>query len=134
MLGRWSDRGFDLLPTVEDQVYGGVEAEKPGCTVAVEETRGEVAVQGGAPIRAFYSSTCGGHTAAADEVWDRPPASYLRAVRDRTGRVDRCSAGSLRSLSGRRAGRARVSRRSCGPRSRACAPVGTRRRPDLSPA
>ncbi len=88
MMGRWADRGFDLLPTVEDQVYGGLAAEKPGCTAAVEETRGIVGVDATGPIRAFYSSTCGGHTAAPEEVWKRPAAPYLRAVRDLTGRVE----------------------------------------------
>ena len=97
MMGRWAARGFDLLATVEDQVYGGVEAERPACTLAVEETRGEVGVHDGAPIRAFYSSTCGGHTAAPDEVWSRPPAPYLQAVRDMTSRVDHsfCSISPL---------------------------------------
>jgi stage II sporulation protein D len=86
-MGRWADRGFDLLATVEDQVYGGISAERPGCTAAVEETRGLVGVHEGAPIRAFYSSTCGGHTAAPEEVWNRPPAPYLRGVRDLAGQA-----------------------------------------------
>lgn len=85
MMGRWAGRGFDLLPTVEDQVYGGLAAERPGCTAAVEETRGLVGVDAGSPIRAFYSSTCGGHTAAPEEVWKRPAASYLKGVRDLAG-------------------------------------------------
>lgn len=88
MMGRWSSRGFDLLATVEDQVYGGRKAERAGCDEAVEETRGEIAFCDGAPVRAFYSSTCGGHTAAPDEVWKRPPETCLRGVRDHTGRVE----------------------------------------------
>lgn len=97
MMGRWADRGFDLLATVEDQVYGGLAAERPGCTAAVEETRGVVGVSEGAPIRAFYSSACGGHTAAPEEVWKRPAAPYLRGVRDMAGRADRsfCSGSPL---------------------------------------
>jgi stage II sporulation protein D len=88
MMGRWADRGFDLLPTVEDQVYGGMAAERPGCTAAVEETRGLVGVDAVGPIRAFYSSACGGHTAAPEEVWKRPPAPYLKGVRDLSDRVE----------------------------------------------
>jgi stage II sporulation protein D len=88
MMGRWADRGFDLLPTVEDQVYGGLAAERPGCTAAVEETRGLVGVDAGGPIRAFYSSTCGGHTAAPEEVWKRPSAPYLKGVRDLSGHAE----------------------------------------------
>jgi stage II sporulation protein D len=87
-MGRWADRGFDLLATVEDQVYGGIAAERPGCTAAVEETRGLVGVYEGAPIRAYYSSTCGGHTAAPEEVWHRPSAPYLQGVRDLAGRAE----------------------------------------------
>lgn len=88
MMGRWADRGFDLLPTVEDQVYGGLAAERPGCTAAVEETRGLVGVDAAGPIRAFYSSTCGGHTAAPEEVWKRPSAPYLKGVRDLSGHAE----------------------------------------------
>lgn len=88
MLGRRQARGYDLLPTVEDQVYGGVPAERPACTQAVEETRGVVAVHGGAPIVAYYSSTCGGYTTAPEGVWKRPAQPYLSAVRDQTSRVN----------------------------------------------
>jgi stage II sporulation protein D len=87
-LGRWADRGFDLLATIEDQVYGGLPAERPVCSQAVEDTRGVVAVYQDHPIRAYYSSTCGGHTGAPEEVWTRPGAPYLCGVRDMTSRVD----------------------------------------------
>ena len=43
---------------------------------AVRETRGEIISYKGTPIIAYYSSTCGGHTADANESWPwRPPHS-----------------------------------------------------------
>jgi len=87
-LGR-TRRGFDLFDTVSDQVYGGVAAEKQRCTEAVEQTEGVVAVYGGEPILALYSSTSGGHTASPDEIWGASDKDlpYLKGTRDKTGRV-----------------------------------------------
>ncbi|MDM7916436.1 MAG: SpoIID/LytB domain-containing protein [Candidatus Eisenbacteria bacterium] len=95
-LARWSGRGFDLLPTVEDQVYEGMEGERPEIDRAVFETCGVVALSGGRPIEAFYSSTCGGTMAAPEEVWDRPARPYLRIHADRPseGEESFCAASS----------------------------------------
>jgi stage II sporulation protein D len=46
---------------------------------AVEETRGEYLTYGGQPIVAVYSSTCGGRTEDAAEVWGTY-VPYLRSV------------------------------------------------------
>jgi stage II sporulation protein D len=81
-LGRRAEHGFDVYATVEDQVYGGAAAEDELVNRAVRETAGEVLVYAGAPINAYYHSTCAGHTAAIEEVWNSPPVPYLRAVRD----------------------------------------------------
>jgi stage II sporulation protein D len=81
-MGRRSELGFDVYATVRDQAYGGAGSEDPVSTRAVQETRGEVIVYGGEPIEAFYHSTCGGHTAALEEVWPGSPRPYLRAVSD----------------------------------------------------
>ncbi len=83
-MGRWRADGFDLLSTVEDQAYGGIGKEKAVCTDAIEQTRGVVLSWDHSPIRAYYSSTCGGTTAGIDEVWGRPPIEYLRTVRDQS--------------------------------------------------
>src|SRR5262249_46018476 len=45
-------------------------------------TRGVVALYHGEPILTNYCSTCGGRTAARDEVWDKPPLAYLKSVSD----------------------------------------------------
>lgn len=81
-LGARRALGFDLFATVEDQVYGGMLAERADAEAAVRLTSGRVLVYDGRPIRAYYHSTCGERTAAVEEVLDRPPAPYLRSVSD----------------------------------------------------
>jgi len=83
-LGRRAAEGFDLLGTVEDQVYGGLEAEDPGTIGLIQATRGVVLVSDGHPVRAMYSSACGGMLASLDEAFPSPPLSYLVAHRDRS--------------------------------------------------
>lgn len=83
-------RAFDMYATVQDQVYGGVDAEKAQTDSAISTTRDVVIAYAGRPINAFYSSTCGGSTAGVTEVWnDRPDQPYLRPVSDRIPGTDR---------------------------------------------
>ncbi len=81
-LGRRDSLGFDLFSSVEDQVYGGVEAERPEATRAVRATRGQVLTWRDRPIRAYYHADGGGRTARVDEVWNLPDAPYLQSVAD----------------------------------------------------
>ena len=81
-LNRWRPRGFDLLATVEDQVYTGIAGERRDTDLALRDTRGVIAMSGGRPIEAYYSSTCGGMAAAPEEVWARPSRSYLKVHQD----------------------------------------------------
>jgi stage II sporulation protein D len=81
-LGRRAQQGFDVYATVEDQVYGGAGAENETVNRAVRETSGEILAYNGQPITAYYHSTCAGHTAAIEEVWNNAPVPYLVAVRD----------------------------------------------------
>ena len=77
-------RAFDMYSTVQDQVYGGVDAEKPQSDAAITSTADVVVLYNGRPITTPYHSTCGGSTAAVSEVWyDQPDQPYLRAVSDR---------------------------------------------------
>ena len=81
--------GFDFYATVQDQVYGGVSDEDSIVSRAVVETRGEILTHGGVPIIAYYSSTCGGTTAAIEDSWPwRAPLPYLRSVSDRIPGTD----------------------------------------------
>ena len=77
-------RAFDMYSTVQDQVYGGVDAEKPQSDEAITSTADVVVLYHGQPITTPYHSTCGGSTAAVSEVWyDQPDQPYLRPVSDR---------------------------------------------------
>lgn len=80
-LGKRQSDGYDLLPTTTDQVYGGLSAEHPLSSQAVDETHGIVASYNGALIEALYSSTSGGHTADSEEVYSSV-VPYLRGVPD----------------------------------------------------
>jgi len=85
-----STRPFDMYATVQDQVYGGVDAERAQTDSAITTTQDLVIAYGGRPINAYYSSTCGGSTAGATEVWnDRPDEPYLRPVSDKIPGTDR---------------------------------------------
>ena len=81
-LRRWRSQGFDLYGTVSDQAYGGVAAETPEGRDAVSVTRGRVLTYNGAPIEAFYYSTCGGRTADGYEVFRGASRPYLRSGTD----------------------------------------------------
>lgn len=79
-----SSRAFDMYATVQDQVYGGVDAEKPQSDSAIITTADVVVLYNGQPITTPYHSTCGGSTAGVSEVWyDQPDQPYLRPVSDK---------------------------------------------------
>jgi stage II sporulation protein D len=74
----FADQGFDLLPTTRSQVYGGLSTEHPLSTRAVDETRGIIATFNGEPINALYTSTCGGRTEDAENIFGGAAVPYLR--------------------------------------------------------
>ena len=92
--GRRGDQGFDLCATVEDQVYGAQETERPLATRCVESTRGLVGLSHGAPIRANYCSTCGGISAEAWEAWPTSGYEYLTSHGDAGSNGDHCAAST----------------------------------------
>lgn len=81
-IGRRADLGFDIWATIEDQVYGGTARENVQSNRALQATRGEVLLSENAPIRALYSSACGGRTANVEDAWPWPWTPYLRSVHD----------------------------------------------------
>jgi stage II sporulation protein D len=77
-LGRFAADGFDLTPDTRSQVYGGRSTEHPLTDRAVLETRGRVATYKGVPINALYTSTCGGRTEDAENIFGGASVPYLR--------------------------------------------------------
>ena len=68
--GQFASEGFDLLPSTRSQVYRGLSSETPLTTRAVDETRGVIATYNGEPINALYTSTCGGRTEDAGNIFN----------------------------------------------------------------
>jgi stage II sporulation protein D (peptidoglycan lytic transglycosylase) len=81
-LGRWQARGYDLVATVADQAYAGIEFENPVASEASRQTRGEALTWQGVLIDGFFHSTCGGRTADGTEVFAGADRPYLRSIRD----------------------------------------------------
>jgi stage II sporulation protein D len=69
-LGQYKNEGYDICATDACQVYMGQGSEQPLSSQAVMETRGMVATYKDQPIKALYSSTCGGRTEDAKNIFD----------------------------------------------------------------
>src|SRR5215471_11975035 len=69
-LGQYKNEGYDICATDSCQVYMGQATEHPLSTQAVQETSGLIAAYGDQPINALYSSTCGGRTEDAENIFD----------------------------------------------------------------
>jgi stage II sporulation protein D len=72
--------GYDLVDTPRSQLYMGMASEQPLSTQAVEETKGVVVRYRGELINALYTSTCGGKTENAENVFEGRPVPYLKSV------------------------------------------------------
>jgi peptidoglycan hydrolase-like amidase len=69
-LGQYKNEGYDICSTDACQVYQGQGTEHPLSSQAVMETRGMIATYQDQPINALYSSTCGGRTEDAENIFD----------------------------------------------------------------
>ena len=74
-------RTFDLYADSRSQVYGGLDAETPSTSAAVDATKGQVVLFQGAVADTLFFSTSGGRTASAAELLGTP-VSYLVSVAD----------------------------------------------------
>ena len=88
-LGPSPRRAWDLVASVSDQVYGGVDAETPISDAGVTMTGNLVLRYAGRIVNSVYSSTCGGSTAEAPELWQTQGEPYLQRVSDRIPGTDR---------------------------------------------
>ncbi len=79
-LGKHAKDGFDLVDTVQDQVYNGVLSETPATNQAVEETEGLVLTYDNKIISTMYSASAGGQTKSALEAWGND-IPYLQSVK-----------------------------------------------------
>ncbi|MDQ7821657.1 MAG: SpoIID/LytB domain-containing protein [Candidatus Eremiobacteraeota bacterium] len=73
------DKDFDVFCTTQDQVYSGLAGEVPALMGAVRDTRGQVIFYQDKVIKAYYHSTCGGHTEDGSEVFPQDGA-FLKGV------------------------------------------------------
>lgn len=67
-LDRAAGRPFDVENSQADQVFGGA-TDNATALKAVRNTRGIVLTYGGTLFKAYYSSTCGGRSGSAADVW-----------------------------------------------------------------
>ena len=94
--GKHASKGFDLVDTTQDQVYGGASAEKPAADKAVEETKGIVIVQDDRGVLpAYYHASSGGQT----KVWSSG-SSFLKSVPSVDGNVKKNGHGAGMSQHG----------------------------------
>lgn len=82
--------GWHVIASVQNQVYGGVDAENSVVDAAVDATEGLVLRYNGLVVDAPYYASCGGHTAGPREAWrDAKDQAWLQPVDDtdpRTGK------------------------------------------------
>lgn len=74
-----ASREYDVVATVQDQVYKGKTGVDAAVSRAVDETRGLVVTYQNAPIYAAFSSTAAGLTEDAMNVWSKD-YPYLKGV------------------------------------------------------
>ena len=72
------DPAYDVVATVEDQVFDGMDGVAAVFREAADRTRGLVVRYRGELARTVYHSTCGGRTEDAGSAWGKD-VPYLRA-------------------------------------------------------
>lgn len=73
--------GFDMVDTVQSQVYKGYDGERASTNQAVDETKGKKMLYNGKLAQVFYFASSGGMTANVKEVWGGE-IEYLLSVPD----------------------------------------------------
>lgn len=73
------DPAYDVVGSVEDQVFEGIDDVAELFRDAARETSGLVLLYGGEPARTVFHSTCGGRTETAANAWGKD-VPYLKSV------------------------------------------------------
>lgn len=73
------DPAYDVVASVEDQVFDGMDGVAAVFREAADRTRGMVVRYRGELARTVYHSTCGGRTEDARSAWGGKDIPYLRA-------------------------------------------------------
>jgi stage II sporulation protein D len=85
-LRRHADEDFDVCDGTHCQLYQPARITTSrfadAARAAVEATRSVVLVYGERPAEALFHADCGGHTAAASDVWGGPSVPYLTGEDD----------------------------------------------------
>ncbi len=68
---------YDILDTVDHQVYWGFTASYARAISAVDATKGQVLTDNGAIIQAFYTASNGGQTELTGNVWNENLPYYV---------------------------------------------------------
>jgi stage II sporulation protein D len=83
------DRTWDVVPTADNQVYGGATNEHPRSNLATQQTSGQVVMYNGAVANTFFFTVAGGWTENNEYAWPSnagkvvaTPIPYLRGVSD----------------------------------------------------
>lgn len=73
---------FDVFSDTRDQVYGGCGLENDAMNKIVDDTQGLILTYDDKPAITLYSSTCGGYTEDAVNVFKKIDAPYLKGIKD----------------------------------------------------
>jgi SpoIID/LytB domain protein len=83
------DRTWDVVPTADNQVYGGASLEHLRSNLAVDGTAGQVVMYNGVPANTFFFTVAGGYTENNEFAWPgsggnvvAKPIPYLRGQPD----------------------------------------------------
>ncbi len=76
------DKKFDIYSDVRDQAYGGASRENDLINRIINETKSMILTYNSEPATIYYSSTCGGTTEDAQNVFTDQQIPYLISVKD----------------------------------------------------
>jgi stage II sporulation protein D len=82
MRNRHKKQGFNFCDGEHCQVFAGVTLHEPAFEQAARSVRGEYLAYKGQAAAAFFHHSCGGMTAAVEDVWPVSKTPYLRRIRD----------------------------------------------------